>query len=182
MASIIKTCSIHGELTENQVYRRKPPRNEILCKKCNNSRSNKYRYITLSDEVVERKCSRCQETKPKIDFKSYQWKLASAYCNPCREANSTKDYHKNRSHLKNRFGMTVEQYDSILQSQSYTCAICKQPEIQNKRLSVDHCHKTGIIRGILCQKCNQGLGSFRDNTDYLLNAYNYLKTSIIDKL
>lgn len=189
MNDIVKNCPFHGELIENQVYRRNPPRNEIICKKCNNIRSNKYRYITIPIEVNERKCSRCRETKPKSDFKPYQWKLASPYCNLCRKANSTKDYHKNRSHFKNRFGITIEHYESILKSQNNLCAICKNPEIHSckkygspKRLSVDHCHKTGSIRGILCQRCNQGIGSFCDNTDYLLNAYHYLKKSTVDKL
>jgi hypothetical protein len=100
MPDIVKICKIHGQLTENQVYRRKPPRKEIVCKKCNNEASNKYRYIEISENITERKCARCKIIKSKTDFKPYQWTLSSPYCNDCRIKNSTKEYHKNRSHLK----------------------------------------------------------------------------------
>jgi hypothetical protein len=60
--------------------------------------------------------------------------------------------------------------------------ICKKEEVHRNnqntgisRLSVDHCHNTGKIRGILCTKCNTGLGSFKDNIELLMNAIKYLK-------
>lgn len=182
MSEIVKTCKIHGNLTENEVYRRKPPRNEIVCKLCNNHKSNQYRYTLIPDDVVERKCCRCRVIKHKSDFKPYQWKLSSPYCEICRFQNSTKDYHKNRSHLKNRFGLDIKEYESLLIQQNYACAICKKPESalgtktdgSPKRLSVDHCHETKIIRGLLCQRCNSGIGMFFDNIEHLESAINYL--------
>lgn len=182
MSETVKTCKIHGNLTENQVYRRKTPRNEIVCKKCNNEKSSKYRYKTVSSDIIERRCSRCCIIKPKSDFKPYQWELTSPYCNLCRVENSTKEYHKNRSHLKRRFGLDIKEYESLLIQQNYACAICKKPESalgtktdgSPKRLSVDHCHETKIIRGLLCQRCNAGIGMFFDNPDYLKSAIDYL--------
>lgn len=182
MSEIIKTCKIHGNLLENQIYRRKPPRNEIICKKCNNEKSAKYRYKIIPIEITERMCSRCRIIKSKSDFKSYQWKLSSPYCNRCRFENSTKEYHKNRSHLKRRFGLEINEYEILLAKQNYACAICKKPESalgtktdgSPKRLSVDHCHKTKIIRGLLCQRCNSGIGMFFDNVEHLESAINYL--------
>jgi hypothetical protein len=185
MSVIVKACKIHGNLTENQVYRRKPPRNEIVCKQCNNTRSSIHRYKTVSDEIIERKCSRCRIIKPKSEFKPYQWKLLSPYCDICRFQNSTKEYHKNRSHLKRRFGLDINEYETILIQQNYACAICKKSESalgtksdgSPKRLSVDHCHKTKIIRGLLCQRCNSGLGQFFDNPEYLESAINFLENT-----
>jgi uncharacterized protein YlaI len=58
------------------------------------------------------------------------------------------------------------------------CAICgKHQTILNKTLNVDHCHKTGKIRGLLCTNCNHGLGKFYDNAEVLKVAINYLNNS-----
>jgi hypothetical protein len=53
------------------------------------------------------------------------------------------------------------------------CAICRQPSV-GQRLSIDHCHETGIVRGLLCSPCNLGLGSFRDSVERLESAIRYL--------
>ena len=81
--------------------------------------------------------------------------------------------------LKYTFGITESDYYKMLNNQNGVCAICKNPEtkiIKDKvqRLSVDHCHTSGKIRGLLCDKCNHGLGMFRDNTEYMLSAIQYL--------
>lgn len=76
--------------------------------------------------------------------------------------------------LKRRLGMSLEQYNSLKEKQSNLCAICKQPEQFNGSLAVDHCHATGKVRGLLCTNCNRGLGHFKDSTDNLRNAVEYL--------
>lgn len=182
MNKIVKTCKIHGDLTSDQALSRKPPRNSAECKKCNNIRSARHRYKKDIEHLIERKCSRCRQIKPKIDFAAFDWKLTSPYCSTCRKDNSTKDYLKNRSHLKNRFGITVDDYNLMLKNQNHCCAICKKPESiigtkLNKspiRLAVDHCHLTKRIRGVLCQRCNAAIGLFFDNKEFLNNAIEYL--------
>lgn len=82
--------------------------------------------------------------------------------------------------LKRDYNITLTEYNNLLKKQDYTCAICRQVEIRkidNKLvvLSVDHNHKTGKIRGLLCSNCNNGLGRFRDNINTLQNAIEYLK-------
>lgn len=74
--------------------------------------------------------------------------------------------------LKMRFGITVEDYTAILAAQGGVCKICGKT--QNKRLAVDHCHVTGIIRGLLCANCNTGLGLFLDDPELLDKAIGYL--------
>ena len=71
-----------------------------------------------------------------------------------------------------------------MQKQNYVCAICFNPEIRVHRLtqtvtslSVDHCHKTGKVRGLLCHSCNTALGLLKDNTDVMRLAINYLETN-----
>lgn len=80
--------------------------------------------------------------------------------------------------LKRNYGIDLKQYNLLLVNQNNACAICKTD--QNKltiRLAVDHCHNTGKIRGLLCDKCNRGIGYLQDNTELLNNAVKYLKVS-----
>ena len=77
--------------------------------------------------------------------------------------------------------MTVEEYDLLFKKQNGLCAICKQAEKRMhklgtpQKLSVDHCHNTEVIRGLLCGDCNRGLGLFHDNPELLRMAAEYLE-------
>jgi hypothetical protein len=85
--------------------------------------------------------------------------------------------------LKTKFGISMERYDEMLAAQNGVCAICggKESHIHKsgklKELSVDHCHTNGNIRGLLCMNCNQALGRFQDNIEYLRRAIAYLEKS-----
>ena len=74
---------------------------------------------------------------------------------------------------KNKIDIDFEEYQRMFIKQKNLCAICKRPE-QKKSLAIDHCHKTGKVRGLLCQKCNRGIGCFDDNVELLKNAIHYL--------
>lgn len=73
-----------------------------------------------------------------------------------------------------RFGLTVESYDELFKSQNGLCAICEKPHWRN--LAVDHDHKTGKVRGLLCYRCNTLLGLASDSIQVLQSAILYLKT------
>ena len=77
------------------------------------------------------------------------------------------------SSLRFRHGITQANYEEILALQGGVCAICrhKYPEA----LCVDHDHRTGVLRGLLCQRCNRGLGLLRDDEDVLARAIEYLR-------
>jgi hypothetical protein len=75
-------------------------------------------------------------------------------------------------HLKSCYGMSRADYDALLESQGGVCAICAKPS--KKTLCVDHCHSTGTIRGLLCRKCNLGLGCLADDQAALIAALAYL--------
>ena len=85
-----------------------------------------------------------------------------------------------KHHLKRQYNITPQEYETKLASQDYKCAICGKDASDNKRggkldpLHIDHCHKTKQIRGLLCHTCNSGLGHFKDNTEFLLKAVDYL--------
>lgn len=76
------------------------------------------------------------------------------------------------------YGLTIEQYGSMVKAQNNTCSICSKPELIQQRLSVDHDHVTGKVRGLLCSLCNRALGGFKDNQTILMAAINYLNRYI----
>ena len=86
------------------------------------------------------------------------------------------NYNHNSS-IKGKYGITHTDYEYILRKQNNTCAICnlEQNSSITKHMFVDHNHKTGKIRGLLCSKCNFGLGNFKDDIELLENAIKYLK-------
>lgn len=86
--------------------------------------------------------------------------------------------HKYR--LSHRFGITIERYVELLEEQKGVCAICLHPETSVlrghvRRLAVDHDHKTGRVRALLCFRCNAGIGRFREDTEVLIRAASYLR-------
>jgi hypothetical protein len=85
-----------------------------------------------------------------------------------------------RSSLKRSFGITIEDFETLYEIQNGKCKICGEPEKAMIRgitlsLAVDHCHDTGRIRGLLCHRCNKGLGEFGDSAERLRKAADYLE-------
>lgn len=78
--------------------------------------------------------------------------------------------------VKKRYGLMPTDIAALGDAQRGVCAICKKLPLPIKRggLHVDHDHATGIVRGLLCDSCNRGLGAFMDNSDFLLAAVAYL--------
>jgi len=81
-----------------------------------------------------------------------------------------------RSKLKTNYGMTMEDYDAMLQAQDNKCAICGRDQADvTKRFAVDHDHDTSRVRALLCYNCNHGLADFGDSIVRLQQAVTYLK-------
>lgn len=101
-------------------------------------------------------------------------------------ARRKEKYARQRDHFRNqalssKYGMTSKQYDTLLATQNGVCAICRKPETRMARgrllpLSVDHCHRSGENRGLLCSQCNPGLGNFTDSPKLLRAAAAYLES------
>jgi hypothetical protein len=74
------------------------------------------------------------------------------------------------------YGITVRDYEAMFDAQRGVCAICGEPPSKDRRhdLAVDHCHDTGTVRGLLCLRCNAGLGQFDDSPDLLRRASEYV--------
>lgn len=126
-------------------------------------------------------CTACKIKKPRTDF----YKIRKGHhgvqspCKDCKKALvNTKAL--NRKATLNLRNLTPELYDSMLKSQEFGCAICKSKighfthKGEPAHLAVDHNHKTEEVRGLLCGKCNRGLGWFNDNPELLRSAALYL--------
>ena len=90
----------------------------------------------------------------------------------------TRDPVKNRAYkLKLAFGITIEEWEELYRRQSGRCAVCGIHSVElSRRLSVDHDHETGEVRGLLCSKCNRGIGFMKDSPELLILAANYLQS------
>lgn len=88
-----------------------------------------------------------------------------------------------KSHLKRKYGLSIEDYEGMVEAQQGCCRICGGhggdrgwiTKRERAKLFVDHCHETGKVRGLLCHQCNAGLGMFRDSPNLLTSAISYLK-------
>jgi len=90
-----------------------------------------------------------------------------------RAENTLQQYN---CHIQRTYGITISDYDEILEEQSGGCAICgRTPEENGKKLFVDHDHETGEVRGLLCNRCNRCIGSFHDDQYLLRSAANYIE-------
>lgn len=113
-----------------------------------------------------KRCSKCKEEK---ELGAFARKRTE-----CRVCTLPKNKELERSYrLRNKFGITPEQYDTLVAIQQSGCAICGGID-SNKALAVDHCHTTGKVRGLLCSRCNQGLGMFKDSPALLEKAKVYV--------
>lgn len=82
--------------------------------------------------------------------------------------------------LKQRYGINLNDYEAMLRRQRNKCLICRKPErriIAGKliQLSVDHCHRTGVVRGLLCSSCNVAIGMFEESVKTMKRAIDYVK-------
>jgi hypothetical protein len=110
-----------------------------------------------------RLCNCCKQVKKIDDFSDRKYT-----CKVCRNHN------KQASRYKVVYGTTMEHINTLKQEQHNKCAICSKTEPGNKRLSVDHNHITGEIRGLLCNNCNRAIGLLQDNVNIIKNAVSYL--------
>lgn len=132
-----------------------------ICKSCKKLRQNKSFYISYTRKGTSILSSECKDCSKKRTI-TYGKK------------NKDKRYSATIKHL---YGITKEDYEKLLKDQNNKCKIClgKETHKSKKKFNIDHCHKTGKVRGLLCNRCNVGLGRFRDNINILKNAIEYLE-------
>ncbi len=135
----------------------------------------KLKWLELRDKEGgdEKACKGCLTIKSLSAFHNNKGsrKGRVTLCKECSQSNSQ------RQHLKKKYDLTIEQYDQMLEQQSGCCDICGTDTPKHAgRFVVDHNHKTGRVRALLCSACNSGLGFFKDNPNVLRRAARYLET------
>ena len=141
-----------------------------ICTKCNKKQKIEnfhFQNIKLNKKMVI--CKQCDL----IRAKKYRKKNMHKYIEYANQYK--KKYPKKvlNNYLKYKYNITLQDYNSMLKKQKFRCEICKKLKDKNKRsLGVDHNHRTGKVRGLLCAKCNIGIGLFEA---FALKYKKYLK-------
>jgi hypothetical protein len=157
-----------------------------ICRVCKLSKLESD-FPTKGSISILNQCKDCKNSYARAYKKKESYKINSK---AWRVLNKDKLNHKfrekykknpsiNKNNVKkSKYKITIETFNQMLLNQEYRCKICNEHESNlNKILNIDHCHKTGKIRGLLCHKCNVLLGFARDNKDILLSAAKYIEDS-----
>jgi len=135
-------------------------------------------------------CGFCKISKPVTEFYMQRTGHYTSYCNPCKNASLRTYYANNKDkyrvyrrewtkanplHVRlKRHGITVHELSDLLDEQEGKCGICKVEFSDTVEYHIDHDHKTGRIRGLLCERCNVGIGMFGDDPVRLRRAVMFL--------
>ena len=181
------TCSKCGETKNKMFFYKRPENNSYrgVCNLC--SKGYKTSRIVNIQECYQlfeqglRKCRACEEIKTidLFDKDKHRPNGLTIYCRDCRSEYRMSEIAKNNTLLRT-YGITLKDYDDLLEKQNNKCAICEIVLEDRKNSFVDHCHNSSKVRGILCPFCNWGLGHFKDNVENLYNAIAYLKNHTND--
>lgn len=141
-------------------------------------RPRKARPSKIQD-ATRKWCSLCKMYVPCSEFparKGARDGLASS-CRPCLIAKSQTLENRTAAyvrHIKRKYGLEIEEFDALLASQGGGCAVCGGPP-NAKNWHIDHDHRSGKVRGILCNGCNTGIGSMRDDPAIMRAAAEYIE-------
>jgi hypothetical protein len=158
----MKRCSKCGELKPlDSFYKQATGRDgrRADCKDCFAVRARDW-YSKNRDHAVERARKWQQDNPERV--RAYR-----------RQRNALNREQVREGHLRRKFGLTLDSYAELLARQGDGCAICGEPE-ETSSHHVDHDHYTGEVCGILCVRCNNGLGQFQEDPAILATALSYL--------
>lgn len=201
-----RECGTCGEVKSLDQFRSRGERNGVTlyrstCKPCEIAYNKTWvarRGRSLAESgpsVAEADCKDCGERKPVDQFSPQASSRTGvrSVCKPCNSERTMQRRDKNPdrdldAHLRRTFGITLDQYNEMVEAQNGVCAICGEPptivmgvksrrqgRAVRPRLVVDHCHETGKIRGLLCTPCNRGIGFLNDDPKRVLAALEYLE-------
>jgi len=143
--------------------------------------------VAGSKIVEEKRCPTCGETKPAFMFFRNRRSAdgLGGYCKPCwvaymkeHEDPDKRAAQQRKASLRRNYGVTPDQYEVMLSAQNGVCATCGNACATGKRLAVDHCHRSGKVRGLLCRRCNSILGYADDDLELLGRLADYVTASL----
>lgn len=156
-----KTIAVLACLTPKQIR-------DILASRGLQPRDGKESRAQLTElnrKTGRKRCSICHEIKPAGDFSADSRGYGAGLQCHCKKCSGERPrrYDYNREtwweyRIIRKFGIDAGVYELMLDAQSGGCAICREPPPDDRKLCVDHCHSTGVVRGLLCPACNRALG------------------------
>lgn len=115
----------------------------------------------------------CKACNTEFEAVHYASSYCSKKCKHKSQYSRQRDYVLDKDYqLRKVYGISLEDYARMVDAQNHSCAICGKV---TEKLFVDHCHSSGVIRGLLCINCNTGLGHFKDDPKILKEAIKYIK-------
>ncbi len=177
MEKVCARCKVKQDINNFHKANREPCGHVSNCKKC---RQEILRKFHEKHPGVKREYSRKwrENNRDKIhkhyraNAEKIRKQARERWLNNPKVREYATDYR-----FKKSYGISLKDFNLMVEKQNGLCLICKKPPNNNKKsdnLYIDHDHKTGKIRGLLCHKCNAGLGSFNDNVVLLEEAIKYL--------
>jgi len=169
-------CKIEKPLDQFNFKNRARGYLNTQCKLCVSKR-RELRPVHIAPADGEKKCRGCGEVKNINKFATARRNKDGKehFCKQCRWNQKDKEKHNlsvRASLLYREYGLTLDEYDTMLLKQNFVCAICKNKDKQ--RLCVDHNHKTKKVRGLLCSSCNRSLGALGDTIESIEGVLEYL--------
>ena len=125
-----------------------------------------------ADRYDDGECKRCCKRRSKEYRERMKAEQPELYASRCR-AHSKKHHEANKgaAHamlIKRLYGLTTDEYSDKLRAQGYSCLMCGAHQANLKyRLAVDHCHRTGKVRGLLCPKCNNAVAAYENHKEHI---------------
>jgi len=148
-----------------------------FCKKCNKIKDFKdffiIRYNQNGTPLYRAKCTECFNVYYVNKHRSKS--LEERKKKYQQRKSKTTFLSRKENRLKRNFGISLDEYNIMIYNQNNSCYICKTKFLKNSKVNVDHNHKTGKIRKLLCQPCNTSLGLLRENINILNSCISYLK-------
>ena len=156
-------CSTKKSLSEFYPNRSTSDKLDVLCSSCKRQEAREYGLSHLAERKAYHE----------------KWIIANRITLKARRRAHYLAHKKEsnlatrKTHIRMKYGITLEEYDAMLSSQKNICLICGT-YISGRNAHLDHCHKTHKLRGFLCNNCNAGLGMFKDSKLLLTSAIAYL--------
>lgn len=176
-------CKLQKPTTRFKKYTTKTGELRFV-KNCHDCASLERKLARKAEKQANPKCIHCKvDLSTDVNWNKSMKKECCYVCKGCHKSYASQLPEKNRdSKLRKAFGIDLEEFNNMLEAQNGLCAICftNTPK-GNGTFHVDHDHATGKIRGLLCHHCNTALGSFKDDTNIMKKAIEYLKNGGVVK-
>ncbi|WP_113701922.1 endonuclease VII domain-containing protein [Nonomuraea lactucae] len=158
--------------------------------------SERTQDVSGQEAETAKLCPGCEQVKPLTAFGIRRGRGGQRIprCRDCMNAAKRAWYQRNREVVADyqrkyekrtgrraslkKYGLRPQDFDALVEAQNGVCAACNEPQAQHASyLDVDHCHKTGRVRGLLCRRCNKTIGLAKEDPLLLLGLAAYLRRS-----